>query len=458
MNKVWKILVVSLLAVVLLGLTTTALADTKNAFSFTSGKQVIDGEGSDTFSFTLATKAASLTITAEVAAIDSEEDTDDCDVAIKPNIPKTADHPETERRHFEATGKQTWTLTNVKADTYTVKVNAYDETDTVTWKVTVKGSYEIKVTPSKKLYLHKGQTKTLTSNYTKGTTAEMKAITWTSANKKIATATKGTSSAKIKGIAGGKTTVTLKAFGQSKSVNIIVYAMSQEKPTVYTGKSVKLSILNLPTDTPVTWSSNKTELATVSSKGQVTGKKATAKGEYVTITAKFNDPAGGAHTLTAKVTVTKNPYPKTMQVTGGALALRKAPNGTLIKFVKDGTKVTVTGLHATNKAWAKVTVGGQSGYMMLKFLKDVSSSSTSTDTEKPTPNVSMKVINGKLALRKSAGGSLIGYVKDGASVLAADAGDGWCYVKVAKKYMVDAALQGDGYYYGYMMKSYLQKK
>ena len=52
----------------------------------------------------------------------------------------------------------------------------------------------------------------------------------------------------------------------------------------------------------------------------------------------------------------------------------------------------------------------------------------------------------------------IGYVKDGASVLAADAGDGWCYVKVAKKYMVDAALQGDGYYYGYMMKSYLQKK
>ena len=458
MNKVWKILVVSLLAVVLLGLTTTALADTKNAFSFTSGKQVIDGEGSDTFSFTLATKAASLTITAEVAAIDSEEDTDDCDVAIKPNITASKADAEAERKFFKSTGKQTWTLTNVKADTYTVKVNAYDETDTVTWKVTVKGSYEIKVTPSKKLYLHKGQTKTLTSNYTKGTEAEMKAITWTSANKKIATATKGTSSAKIKGIAGGKTTVTLKAFGQSKSVNIIVYAMSQEKPTVYTGKSVKLSILNLPTDTPVTWSSNKTELATVSSKGQVTGKKATAKGEYVTITAKFNDPAGGAHTLTAKVTVTKNPYPKTMQVTGGALALRKAPNGTLIKFVKDGTKVTVTGLHATNKAWAKVTVGGQSGYMMLKFLKDVSSSSTSTDTEKPTPNVSMKVINGKLALRKSAGGSLIGYVKDGASVLAADAGDGWCYVKVAKKYMVDAALQGDGYYYGYMMKSYLQKK
>ena len=152
------------------------------------------------------------------------------------------------------------------------------------------------------------------------------------------------------------------------------------------------SMQPLPTDTPVTWSSNKTELATVSSKGQVTGKKATAKGEYVTITAKFNDPAGGSHTLTAKVTVTKNPYPKTMQVTGGALALRKAPNGTLIKFVKDGTKVTVTGLHATNKAWAKVTVGGQSGYMMLKFLKNDSSSST--DTEKPTPNVSMKVIKG----------------------------------------------------------------
>lgn len=458
MNKVWKILVVSLLAVVLLGLTTTALADTKNAFSFTSGKNVIDGEGSDdSFSFTLKTKATSLTITAEVAVIDSEEETDDCDVAIKPNIPASKADAEAERKFFKASGKQTWTLTNVKAGTYKVKVNAYDETDTVTWKVTVKGSYEIKVTP-KKLYLHKGQTKTLTSDYTDGTAAEKKAITWISGNKKIATATKGTSSAKIKGIAGGKTTVTLNAFGQSKKVNVIVYAMSQEKPTVYTGKSVKLSILNLPTDTPVTWDSNKKDLATVSSKGQVTGKKATAKGEYVTITATFNDPAGGAHTLTAKVTVTKNPYPKTMQVTGGALALRKAPNGTLIKFVKDGTKVTVTGLHATNKAWAKVTVGGQSGYMMLKFLKDVSSSSTSTDTEKPTPNVSMKVINGKLALRKSAGGSLIGYVKDGASVLAADAGDGWCYVKVAKKYMVDAALQGDGYYYGYMMKSYLQKK
>ena len=73
-KNVWKILIVALLAVLLMGLTASALAENKCAFSKNSGKNVIDGEGSGTYTINLLTDAASLVIKAQVASIEAGGD------------------------------------------------------------------------------------------------------------------------------------------------------------------------------------------------------------------------------------------------------------------------------------------------------------------------------------------------------------------------------------------------
>ena len=369
-KNVWKILIVALLAVLLMGLTASALAENKCAFSKNSGKKVIDGEGSGTYTINLLTDAASLVIKAQVASI--EEGGDDCDVAIKPQIPTSKiGSGSVDRKYLDEVGTVTWTLTNVRAGSYDVKVNSYDETDKVVWKITVTGKYKIKLTPNK-VYMVKGKTVTLTRDFGYEFRNTIKQSNWSVGNKAIASVTKTLNGAKVKGLKAGDTNVYLKVDGQTVKVPVKVYAMDKETATVYTDHTLKLKVLNIPESTSVTWSSNKTAFATVNSVGTVVGVKKTATdtNEYVTISARFADPKGNTQTVTAKIKVKQWPFPMTLYVktgnSGGLYLRAKASrSSSSLGLYNNGTKVTAIG---ESGDWYKVKVGTKTGYMMKQYL------------------------------------------------------------------------------------------
>ena len=125
-------------------------------------------------------------------------------------------------------------------------------------------------------------------------------ITYTSANKKIATVT---SKGVIKGIKAGKTTITVKSGTKTKKVTVTVkpkttgITTTKTSYTVKVKKTVSLGAKVVPATSgePLTYTSSNAKIATVSKTGVVTGVK---KGK-VTITIK-----SGA--VTKKVTVTVN--------------------------------------------------------------------------------------------------------------------------------------------------------
>lgn len=154
-----------------------------------------------------------------------------------------------------------------------------------------------KLTTSKTAYtVVVGKTVNLGAKKTPTNSAD--AITYTSANKKIATVT---SKGVVKGIKAGKTTITVKSGTKTKKVTVTVKpkttAITTPKTsyTVAVKKTVSLGAQRVPSNSgeAITYSSSNTSIAKVSSAGVVTGVK---KGK-VTITIK-----SGA--ITKKVTVT----------------------------------------------------------------------------------------------------------------------------------------------------------
>lgn len=166
-------------------------------------------------------------------------------------------------------------------------------------------SVEVSNLPAKTLTLKKGKSKTLKAKVTVSGKASKK-VTWKSSNKKIVTVTsKGKVTAKKNGKA--KVTVTSAANKKKKATITVTVGtpstkvkLNKTSGSLYVGKSVTLKATVSPTkasNKKVVWTSSKTSVATVSSKGKVTAKKAGS----ATITATAADGSGKKATFKVKV-------------------------------------------------------------------------------------------------------------------------------------------------------------
>lgn len=127
-------------------------------------------------------------------------------------------------------------------------------------------------------------------------TGKSKTVSWTSSNKSVATVKKGKITAKKR----GSTIITAKANGKTAKCKIIVQKpsikLSSKKLTITEGKTAVIKTTIFGKSKKVSWSTSNKKIATVNSKGKVTGKKAGT----CTITAKANGK-------TAKCTIYVNP-------------------------------------------------------------------------------------------------------------------------------------------------------
>ncbi len=153
------------------------------------------------------------------------------------------------------------------------------------------------------LTLKKGETSTLTATVTPSDATD-KTVTYTTSNSKVV---KVSSSGKITAVGGGTATITAKAGSKTATCKVTVtvaqtgIAVSgNSSKTVAQGSTLSLKVVKVPSDATdnytTTWSSADTSIATVSSKGVVSG---VALGT-TTITAKQN-----GWTVTYKITVTE---------------------------------------------------------------------------------------------------------------------------------------------------------
>ena len=147
----------------------------------------------------------------------------------------------------------------------TVKISASANGGKATCTITVKEPIQISATTSS---FYRGKTTTL-----KAIPAYSTTITWMSSNPSIATVS---SNGVVTGKKAGTVTITAKAFGKSvtKSIKVVEPSLKVTGSTsLYRGKTTTLKATT-SYSTKVTWKSSKPSIATVSSSGVVTGKKA----------------------------------------------------------------------------------------------------------------------------------------------------------------------------------------
>ena len=214
-----------------------------------------------------------------------------------------------------ATVSSNGVVTGKKAGTVTITAKAFGKSVAKTIKV-VEPS--LKVTGSTSLY--RGKTTTL-----KATTSYSTKVTWTSSKPSIATVS---SNGVVTSKKAGTVTITAKAFGKSvtKTIKVVEPSLKVTGSTsLYRGKTTTLKATT-SYSTKVTWTSSKPSIATVSSNGVVTGKKAGT----VTITAKA---FGKSVTKTIKV------VEPSLKVTGST-SLYRGKTTTLKATTSYSTKVT----------------------------------------------------------------------------------------------------------------------
>lgn len=213
------------------------------------------------------------------------------------------------------------TITGAKPCTATVTAKSDDGGKTATCSVTVK-SKVIQVTgvtlSKAELTLTEGDTQSLTATVSPENATD-KSVTWSSDNTSVADVSStgivvakapGTATITVKTNDGGKTascTVTVRA----KTISVTGVSLDMTSLTMTEGETRSLVATVSPenaTDKTVTWSSNNSSVATVSSSGVVTAKSPGT----ATITVKTND---GGKTATCSVTVKA----KVISVTGVSL-------------------------------------------------------------------------------------------------------------------------------------------
>ncbi len=362
MKKLLRILAAVLVLTLVAGMGTFALAENNSAFKFKVRQDTLVGAQTVNEKFTLAHKAATMTVTVKITSNITGEETDVDIYRLKYEVLNPAGKrigKQVALDALEGKNTSTQTFSGVDAGDVKVKIVTNSAAANLIYTVSVSGEYEVSLNKTK-IALVKGKTATLKSDYAGGLTK-----TWTSSDPKVATVS---SSGVVTAIGPGKATVTLKA-GSSQAVScaVTVYGMSASSVSIYAKSKYQMSVIGQSTGDTVTWASSNTSIATVNSKGKVTGVKA----GKCTITATVNSAINGkTYTLKTALKVKKNVFPKTMKVIGGSLALRASAStkAALIRYYPAGTKVTVSSI---TDGWAKVTApDGKKGYMMASYLSD----------------------------------------------------------------------------------------
>ena len=163
-----------------------------------------------------------------------------------------------------ATVSSNGVVTGKKAGTVTITAKAFGKSVTKTIKV-VEPS--LKVTGSTSLY--RGKTTTL-----KATTSYSTKVTWKSSKTSIATVR---SSGVVTGKKAGTVYIYANAYGKSVKYKLTIkepaLKLNKSSSSIYKGKTTTLKATT-SYRTKVTWKSSNSSIATVSSTGDVTGKKA----------------------------------------------------------------------------------------------------------------------------------------------------------------------------------------
>ena len=211
------------------------------------------------------------------------------------------------------------------------------------------------------------------------------------------------------------------------SVTLNTYALSLE-----VGKTGKLSATVLPAsaaDKSITWSSSKTDVASVSSNGTVTAKKAgtavitatATNGKSasctVTVTGGTTDPDPGQPEAAVSADVALRNAGLADHNPSFRLALKHAKNVTTVRvrFTVDARTVSVTGLNGfqvLGHPKGSVANGKYTGEVMLAYLSDGRTAFTQTGET----GIASFVTNGDTPTLKITGVTLSGWDSDGKAV------------------------------------------
>ena len=211
------------------------------------------------------------------------------------------------------------------------------------------------------------------------------------------------------------------------SVTLNTYALSLE-----VGKTGKLSATVLPAsaaDKSITWSSSKTDVASVSSNGTVTAKKAgtavitatATNGKSasctVTVTGGTTDPDPGQPEAVVSADVALRNAGLANRNPSFRLALKHAKNVTTVRvrFTVDARTVSVTGLNGfqvLGQPKGSVANGKYTGEVMLAYLSDGRTAFTQTGET----GIASFVTNGDTPTLKITGVTLSGWDSDGKAV------------------------------------------
>ena len=202
--------------------------------------------------------------------------------------------------------------------------------------------------------------------------------------------------------------------------------------TLEAGKTGKLSATVWPasaTDKSITWSSSKTDVASVSSNGTVTAKKAgtavitatATNGKSasctVTVTGGTTDPDPGQPEAVVSADVALRNAGLADRNPSFRLALKHAKNVTTVRvrFTVDASTVSVTGLNGfqvLGQPKGSVANGKYTGEVMLAYLSDGRTAFTQTGET----GIASFVTNGDTPTLKITGVTLSGWDSDGKAI------------------------------------------
>lgn len=187
---------------------------------------------------------------------------------------------------------------------------------------------------------------------------------------------------------GGITVNPITAQAAAKPTKI---TLSAKKQTVAVGKSFTLKVKSVTpkkADKGVKFKSSKPSVATVNSKGKVTGKKAgTAK---ITVTSKKNKKAKATCTVTVKPAVTS--------ITGTNLVLKKGKTGT-IKVSVSPSKADKGATFKSNKK--SVATVDSKGKVKAKKAGTATITVTAKDGSKKSTKCKVVVVKKITKIKKS---------------------------------------------------------
>lgn len=198
------------------------------------------------------------------------------------------------------------------------------------------------------------------------------------------------------------------------------------------GETGKLSATVRPdsaADKSITWSSSKTDVASVSSNGTVTAKKAgtavitatTTNGKSasctVTVTGGTTDPDPGQPEAVVSADVALRNAGLADRNPSFRLALKHAKNVTTVRvrFTVDASTVSVTGLNGfqvLDQPKGSVSNGKYTGEVMLAYLSDGRTAFTQTEET----GIASFVTNGDTPTLKITGVTLSGWDSDGKAI------------------------------------------